>query len=60
MSKKFIRKSVLENIRTLSAFDYLNNYHPSLLVKMERRITIIENMIHCIFQMESGIGGHKV
>lgn len=33
MSKKFIRKSVLENIRTLSAFDYLNNYHPSLLVK---------------------------
>ena len=33
MSKKFIRKSVLENVRTLSAFDYLNNYHPSLLVK---------------------------
>ena len=33
MSKKFIRKSVLEKVRTLSAFDYLNNYHPSLLVK---------------------------
>lgn len=33
MSKKFIRKSVLEKVRTLLAFDYLNNYHPSLLVK---------------------------
>lgn len=33
MSKKFIRKSVLEKVRTPSAFDYLKNYHPSLLVK---------------------------
>lgn len=60
MSKKFIRKSVLEKVRTLLAFDYLNNYHPSLLVKMERRITIIENMNHCTFQTVSGIGGRKV
>ena len=36
MSKKFIRKSVLENVRTLSAFDYLNNYHPSLVLRQEK------------------------
>ena len=60
MSKKFIRKSVLEKVRTLSAFDYLNNYHPSLLVKNGKKDTIIENMNHCTFQMESGIGGRKV
>ena len=40
MSKKFIRKSVLENVRKLSAFDYLNNYHPSLLVKAMSQQTV--------------------
>lgn len=36
MSKRFIRKEVLEKVRTLSAFDYLKNYAPDLLVKNER------------------------
>ena len=55
MSKRFIRKDVLEKVRTLPAFDYLRNYAPDLLVKNGR----IEIMIPCIFQMENGIGGHK-
>ena len=29
MSKRFIRKEVLEKVRTLSAFDYLKNYAPT-------------------------------
>ena len=33
MSKRFIRKDVLEKVRTLPAFDYLRNYAPDLLVK---------------------------
>ena len=36
MSKRFIRKDVLEKVRTLSAFDYLRNYAPDLLVKNGR------------------------
>ena len=60
MSQRFIRKDVLEKVRTLSAFDYLRNYAPDLLVKMGEQIIIIEIMIPCIFQMENGIGGHKV
>ena len=36
MSKRFIRKDVLENVRTLSAFDYLRNSAPDLLVKNGR------------------------
>ena len=36
MSKRFIRKDVLEKVRTLSAFDYLRNYAPGLLVKNGR------------------------
>lgn len=36
MSKRFIRKDVLEKVRTLSAFDYLKNYAPDLLVKNGR------------------------
>lgn len=36
MSKRFIRKEVLEKVRTLSAFDYLRNYAPDLLVKNGR------------------------
>lgn len=36
MSKRFIRKNVLEKVRTLSAFDYLKNYAPDLLVKNGR------------------------
>lgn len=36
MSKRFIRKEVLEKVRTLSAFDYLKNYAPDLLVKNGR------------------------
>lgn len=59
MSKRFIRKDVLEKVRTLSAFDYLRNYAPDLLVKMGEQIIIIEIMIPCIFPMGSGIGGHK-
>lgn len=36
MSQRFIRKDVLEKVRTLSAFDYLRNYSPDLLVKNGR------------------------
>lgn len=36
MSQRFIRKNVLEKVRTLSAFDYLRNYAPDLLVKNGR------------------------
>lgn len=36
MSKRFIRKDVLEKVRTLSAFDYLRNYATDLLVKNGR------------------------
>ena len=36
MSKRFIRKDVLEKVKTLSAFDYLRNYAPDLLVKNGR------------------------
>lgn len=36
MSKRFIRKEVLEKVRSLSAFDYLKNYAPDLLVKNGR------------------------
>ena len=36
MSKRFIRKEVLEKVRTLSAIDYLKNYAPDLLVKNGR------------------------
>ena len=36
MSKRFIRKDVLKKVRTLSAFDYLRNYAPDLLVKNGR------------------------
>ncbi len=38
MSKRFIRKEVLEKVRTLSAFDYLNNYHPTINQKWENRL----------------------
>ena len=31
MSKRFIRKEVLEKVRTLSAIDYLKNYAPRLI-----------------------------
>ena len=37
MSKKFIRKSVLEKVGTLSAFDYLNNYHHKILDNYEEK-----------------------
>lgn len=36
MSQRFIRKDVLEKVRTLSAFDYLRKYAPDLLVKNGR------------------------
>lgn len=36
MSQRLIRKDVLEKVRTLSAFDYLRNYAPDLLVKNGR------------------------
>ena len=36
MSQRFIRKDVLEKVRMLSAFDYLKNYAPDLLVKNGR------------------------
>lgn len=36
MNKRFIRKDVLEKVRTLSAFDYLKNYAPDLLIKNGR------------------------
>lgn len=36
MSKRFIRKAVLQEIRKLSAFDYLKNYQPNMLIKNGR------------------------
>ena len=36
MSQRLIRKDVLEKVRILSAFDYLRNYAPDLLVKNGR------------------------
>lgn len=53
-------KRCSRKVRTLSAFDYLKNYAPDLLVKMEELIIIIEIIIPYIFPMENGIGGHKV
>ena len=36
MSKKYIPKSTVAKIRKLSAFDYLHNYHPDLLIRNGR------------------------
>lgn len=36
MSKRYIRKAVLQEIRKLSAFDYLKNYQPDMLIKNGR------------------------
>ena len=36
MSKRYIRKAVLQEIRKLSAFDYLKNYQPEMLIKNGR------------------------
>ncbi len=59
MSKRFIRKEVLEKVRTLSAFDYLRNYAPDLLVKNGRTDYYHRDHDSLHFQMENGIGGHK-
>ena len=60
MSKRFIRKEVLEKVRTLSAFDYLKNYAPDLLVKNGRTDYYHRDHDSLHFSMVSGIGGHKV
>lgn len=60
MSKRFIRKDVLEKVRTLSAFDYLRNYAPDLLVKNGRTDYYHRDHDSLHFPMENGIGGHKV
>ena len=36
MSKRYIRKDALQEIRKLSAFDYLKNYQPDMLIKNGR------------------------
>lgn len=36
MSKRYIRKNALQEIRKLSAFDYLKNYQPDMLIKNGR------------------------
>ena len=36
MSKRYIRKAALKEIRKLSAFDYLKNYQPDMLIKNGR------------------------
>lgn len=36
MSKRYIRKAALQEIRKLSAFDYLKNYQPDMLIKNGR------------------------
>ena len=36
MSKRYIRKDALKEIRKLSAFDYLKNYQPEMLIKNGR------------------------
>ena len=36
MSKRYIRKDALQEIRKLSAFDYIKNYQPEILVKNGR------------------------
>ena len=36
MSKRYIRKADVEKARTLSAFDYMKNYQPDMLVKNGR------------------------
>lgn len=36
MNKRYIRKAVLQEIRKLSAFDYLKNYQPDMLIKNGR------------------------
>lgn len=59
MSKRFIRKDVLEKVRTLSAFDYLRNYAPDLLVKNGRTDYYHRDHDSLHFLMGSGIGGHK-
>lgn len=36
MSKRYIRKTDVEKVRSLSAFDYMRNYQPDMLVKNGR------------------------
>ena len=36
MSKRYIRKDALQEIRKLSAFDYMKNYQPDMLIKNGR------------------------
>ena len=36
MSKRYIRKDALQEIRKLSAFDYMKNYQPEMLIKNGR------------------------
>lgn len=36
MSKRYIRKDALQEIRKLSAFDYIKNYQPEILIKNGR------------------------
>lgn len=36
MSKRYIRKAALQEIRKLTAFDYLKNYQPDMLIKNGR------------------------
>lgn len=56
---RYIDSETLQNIRSFSAFDYMKNYHPDLLIKTEEPIITIDIMIPCIFLMANGIGGQN-
>ena len=56
---RYIPKDKLKEIRSLSAIDYLKNYHPDLLIRNGRTDTSMSTMIHCTFPTENGTGGQK-
>ena len=56
MSKRYIRKHALQEIRKLSAFDYLKNYQPDMLIKNGR--TDYYHREHDSLHFSNG--GHKV
>lgn len=56
---RHIPKDKLKEIRSLSAIDYLKNYHPDLLIKMVERIISMLTTIHCTFPMGNGTGGQN-
>lgn len=56
---RYIDSETLQNIRSFSAFDYMKNYHPDLLIKNGRTDYYHRYHDPCIFLMANGIGGQN-